>query len=217
MTDTKLQELIDTLKRQGVQSGEEASHRIIEEANEKAKQILAKARAEADAIVARAKEEADKSLRQLHSSLEIAASQLLTDLKRSIEENLLALPLGKKITENLLDLPFLRELMTTCVREYVKHPERTDLSLLVSKEQLEKLTDFTMELIQSQPGKREGDRLTLKLESDNVAFGFIIGASDGVVRLDFTDEAFLELFLRYLTPRFRTFFKTIDVKGSSNK
>jgi V/A-type H+-transporting ATPase subunit E len=217
MTDTKLQELIDTLKRQGVQGGEEASRRILDEANEKAKEIVGRARSEADAIVAQAKEEADKSLRQLHSSLEIAASQLLTDLKRAIEQNLLALPLGKKITENLLDLPFLKDLMTTCVREYVKHPERSDLSILVSKEQIEKLSDFVMELIKSQPGAREGDSLKLKLESGGVAFGFIIGTSDGVVRLDFTDEAFLELFLRYLTPRFRGFFKTVDFKGPSGK
>lgn len=217
MTDTKLRELIDTLKTQGVQGGEEASRRIVDEANEKAKEIVARAKSEADAIVAHAKEEADNSLRQLHSSLEIAASQLLTDLKRAIEQNLLALPLGKKITETLLDLPFLKDLMTTCVREYVKQPERSDLSLLVSKEQIEKLSDFAMELIKSQPGVREGDSLRLKLESGGISFGFIIGTRDGAVRLDFTDEAFLELFLRYLTPRFRGFFKTIDFKGPSGK
>jgi len=103
------------------------------------------------------------------------------------------------------------------VREYVKQPERADLSVLVSKEQQQKLTDFAMELINSLPGKREGDRLRIELKSDGVAFGFILGTSDGVVRLDFTDEAFLELFLKYLTPRFRAFFKNIDVKGLSNK
>jgi V/A-type H+-transporting ATPase subunit E len=217
MTDTKLQELIDTLKRQGVESGEEASRRIIEEANQKASEILAKAKTEADGIVAHAKEEADKSFRQLQSSLEIAASQLLTDLKRVIEENLLALPVKEKLAEDLGDTHFLKELMTTCVREYVKQPERADLSVLVSKEQQQKLADFTMELINSLAGKREGDRLRIELKSDGVAFGFILGTSDGVVRLDFTDEAFLELFLKYLTPRFRGFFKNIDVKGLSNK
>ncbi len=217
MTDTKLQELIDTLKREGVESGEEASNRIIEEANQKAKEILAKAKSEADTIVAQAKEEADKSFRQLHSSMEIAASQLLTDLKRVIEENLLALPLQKKLIQDLGDANFLKELMTTCVREYVKHPEHNELSVLVSKEDQNRLADFATRLIQSLPGKQEGDRLRLDLKSDGVAFGFIIGTSDGVVRLDFTDEAFLELFLKYLTPRFRTYFKAIDVKGQSNK
>ncbi|MBN1102140.1 MAG: hypothetical protein JXL84_01865 [Deltaproteobacteria bacterium] len=217
MTDTKLQELIDTLKQQGVQSGEEASRRIIEEANQKASGILAKAKIEADGIVAQAKEEADRSYRQLQSSLEIAASQLLTDLRRVIEENLLALPIKAKLTEELGETRFLKELMTTCIREYVKQPERADLSILVSKDQQQKLEDLTMELISSLPGKREGERLRIELNSDGVAFGFILGTSDGVVRLDFTDEAFLELFLKYLTPRFRSFFKNIDVKGLSNK
>jgi V/A-type H+-transporting ATPase subunit E len=217
MADTKLQELIDTLKKHGVESGEEASRGIIEGANQKANEILRKARAEADGIIAGAKEEADRNLRQLQSSMEIAASQLLTDLKRTIEQQLLGLPMKKKIAQTLDDTNFLKELITTCVREYVKSPERNDLSVLVSKEQQEKLTDFTMEMLNSLSGKREGDKLTLDLKSDGVSFGFIIGTSDGVVRLDFTDEAFLELFLKYLAPRFRSYFKAIDVKGLSSK
>jgi V/A-type H+-transporting ATPase subunit E len=217
MADIKLQQLIETLKQQGVESGEETSRGIIEGANSKADEILLKAKAEASAIVSSAREEADKNRRQLQSSMEIAASQLMTDLKRTIEEQLLALPLKRKITETLDDTNFLKELMTTCVREYVKNPEHNDLSVLVSKEQQEKITDFTLELIKALPGERKGDRVTLNLKSDGVAFGFIIGTGDGVVRLDFTDEAFLELFLKYLTPRFRSYFKAIDVKGLSSK
>ncbi len=212
-----MQVLIDTLKKQGVESGEEASRGIIEDANQKANEILRKAKAEADGIISAAKAEADKNLRQLQSSMEIAASQLLTDLKRTIEQQLLGLPMKKKIAEALDDTKFLKELMTACVREYVKSSERADLSVLVSKEQQEKLTDFTMEILKTLPGKRDGDQLTLDLKSDGVAFGFIIGTSDGVVRLDFTDEAFLELFLRYLAPRFRSYFKPVDLKGLSGK
>jgi V/A-type H+-transporting ATPase subunit E len=217
MTDTKLQEIIEKLKKHGVESGEEASRSIIEEANQKAGEILSKARSDAEAIVARANDEADKSRRQINSSMEIAASQLVTDLKRVIEENLLVLPLKEKLSEELNDTSFLRELMTTCVREYVNQPDRTDLTLLVPFEQQEKLAGFSMELIKSLPGKLEGKRLTLELKSNEVAFGFIIGTSDGVVRLDFTDEAFLELFLKYLLPRFHGLFKTIDIKGLENK
>jgi len=217
MTDTKLQELIDTLKRHGVESAEEESRRIIENATKQADDIVAKAKAQADSIVVTAKNEADKSFRQLQSSMEIAASQLLTDLKRAIEENLLALPMKNKISEQLGSTSFLKELLTTCVREYIKKPESADLNVLVSKDQQEKLTAFAMELIKSIPGKTEGDRLKLEIKSDGVAFGFIIGTSDGVVRLDFTDEAFLELFLKYLSPRFRSYFKAVDVKGLGNK
>ncbi|PKN62336.1 MAG: hypothetical protein CVU57_24890 [Deltaproteobacteria bacterium HGW-Deltaproteobacteria-15] len=217
MADTKLQELIETLKKHGVESGEEASRSIIEGANQKANEILLKAKAEAESIVSSAREEAEKNHRQLQSSMEIAASQLMTDLKRTIEEQILALPMKQKISETLDDTKFLKDLMTTCVREYVKNPEHTDLNVLVSKEQQEKLTDFTMELVKALPGERKGGNVTLNLRSDGVAFGFIIGTGDGVVRLDFTDEAFLELFLKYLAPRFRSYFKAIDVKGLSSK
>jgi V/A-type H+-transporting ATPase subunit E len=216
MTDTKLQEIIDTLKSQGVESGEEASRQIIEEANQKAGDILAKARSDAETIVAQAKDEAERSLRQLNSSMEIAASQLLTDLKRVIEENLITLPIREKISEDLGDANFLKDLMTACVQEYIGQG-KNDLSVLVSGEMREKLEGFAMELINSLPGKLDGDRLALEIESDGVAFGFIIGTSDGVVRLDFTDEAFLELFLRYLSPRFHGLFKTIDIKGLGKK
>jgi len=217
MSDNKLQELIDTLKKQGVESGEESSRRIVEEANLKASEIVAKAKAEADDLIARAKEESDKSFQQLHSSLEIAASQLLTDLKRSIEENLLVIPMKEKIDETLKDDKFLKELINTCVREYVKDPQRTDLAALVPKDQLERLEDFAATNIQSLQGDRKGDKLTLQIKSDGVAFGFVIGTKDGVVKLDFTDEAFLELFLKYLAPKFRSYFKPVDVKGLGGK
>jgi len=217
MADTKLQELIETLKKHGVESGEEASRSIIEGANQKAGEILLKAKAEADAIVSSAKEEAEKNHRQLQSSMEIAASQLMTDLKRTIEQQILALPMKQKISEALDDTGFLKELMTTCVREYVKNPEHTDLNVLVPKEQMERLANFATEMVKSLPGDRKGDNVTLNLKSDGIGYGFIIGTGDGVVRLDFTDEAFLELFLKYLAPRFRSYFKAIDVKGLSNK
>lgn len=212
MTDTKLQELIDTLKRQGVESGEEASRQIIENARKEAGEIAARAKSEAEAIVAKAKEEASRQLRQLHSSMEIAATQLITELKRTIEESLVTVPLRKNLAKHLSDTGFLKDLILTCVREYTKAPGRTDLELLVSKEQQERLSDFANDSIKNLPGNSGHGDLGLKLRSGEVSFGFIVGRTDSAVRLDFTDQAFLELFLRYISPRFREFFKTIDVK-----
>lgn len=217
MTDTKLQELIETLRKQGVESAEQEGRRIIQNAKREAEEIKAKAQAEADAIVTAARSEADKNFRQLQSSMEIAASQLITDLKRVIEENLLALPLKDKISAELSDTKFLRELLTTCVKEYVMRPEGADLDVIVSKEQMERLAGFSAELAKSLPGKSEGDRVRVDLTSDGVSFGFIIGTRDGVVKLDFTHEAFLELFLKYLSPRFRSYFKEVDIKGLGAK
>ncbi|MBF0475044.1 MAG: hypothetical protein HQK57_02145 [Deltaproteobacteria bacterium] len=217
MTDTKLKELIETLKKQGVESGEEASRQIIEEAKKNADQILAQAKSEAEDIVSEAKADADKRLKQLQSSMEIAASQFVTNLKKVIETNLITLPLKQKLDDVLDNTEFLQVLLTTCIHEYVKHPDRSEVELLVSKEQQEKLVDFAMELIRSHADKEDGGHIGLNLQSDGVEFGFMIGKIDGTVKLDFTDDAFLGMFLRYLSPRFREFFKNINIREVAQK
>ncbi len=217
MTDAKLQELIETLKKQGIESGEESSRKILENAQKQADEILAKARSEADGIVNKAKDEADRQLKQLQSSMESAATLLVTNLKRTIEESLISLPLKKDLSEKLDETNFLKELITICVREYAKNPGRTQLDVLVSEEQRKNLGDFSLNLAKSLAGESKDKEVAIDLKSNGISFGFIINRADDVVSLDFTDEAFLELFLQYLSPRFREFFKTIDVKELSKR
>ena len=204
MVDTKLQDLIETLKKHGVESGEAASRQIVEEAEKKSAEILVRADKEAEGIVKEAKEEADRIMRQLHASMEIAASQFLTNLKRHMETNLLTLPLKGKVNETLKDTGFLRELILTCVKEFAKGTASSDLTILVSKEQREHLEDLVVNLI-TRLGEEKGDRVKLNLKTD------------GSVMLDFTGEAFLSLFLGYLSPKFHEFFKTIDFKQTETK
>jgi V/A-type H+-transporting ATPase subunit E len=216
MVDTKLQDLIETLKKHGVESGEAASREIVEEAEEKAAEILARANKEAEGIIKGAKEEADRIMRQLHASMEIAASQFLTNLKRHMETNLLSLPLKGKLNETLNDAGFLKELISTCVKEFAKGTGASDLTILVSKEQRGQLEDLVVNLI-TRLGEEKGDRVKLNLKTDGINYGFMIGKTDGSVMLDFTGEAFLSLFLSYLSPKFHEFFKTIDFKQTETK
>jgi len=217
MVDTKLQDLIETLKKQGVESGEAASRQIVEEAEKKASEIVVRANKEAEGIVKGAKEEADRIMRQLQASLEIAASQFLTNLKRHMETNLLSLPLKGKLTESLKDTAFVKELISTCVKEFAKGTVASDLTVLVSKDQRDQLEDVVVKLMASLGEKEGGDRVKLNLETDGVSYGFMISKSDGSVRLDFTGEAFLDLFLKYLSPKFHGFFKNIDFKDTETK
>jgi vacuolar-type H+-ATPase subunit E/Vma4 len=217
MADSKLQELIETLKKQAVESGEASSRQIIEEAQKEAKAIVGKAEADADSIVRQAQEEADKKLKQLESSMEIAGSQFVTSLKRVIEQNLLALPLKEKVAGALGDTVYLKELIRAVVLEYTGHPECSDLQVLVSKDQQEKLLDFMVELVKAQTECGDPDHKGLTLQAGNVDFGFMINKMEGNVTLDFTDEAFLTLFLKFLTPRFREFFKDIKLGATGGK
>ena len=211
MADSKLQELIETLKKQAIESGEASSRQIIEEAQREAKAIVDKANAEADGIVRQAQQEADQKLKQLESSMEIAGSQFVTSLKRVIEQNLLELPLKEKVTDALGDTAYLKELIRTVVLEYTGKPECSDLQVLVAKDQQEKLVDFMVDLVKAQTECGDPDHKGLTLQAGNVSFGFMINKMEGNVTLDFTDEAFLTLFLQFLTPRFREFFKEIKL------
>lgn len=217
MADTKLQELIETLKKQAVESGEASSRQIIGEAQREAKAIVDRAKAEGEGIVRQAQEEADKKLKQLESSMEIAGSQFVTSLKQVIEQNLLALPLKEKVAEALGDTAFLKELIRTVVLAYTGRAECSDLQVLVPKAQQEKLADFMVELVRAQSEHGDPNHKGLTLHAGNVDFGFMINKMEGNVTLDFTDEAFLTLFLKFLTPRFRGFFKDIKLGETAGK
>ncbi len=217
MSDSKLQELIDTLKKQAVESGEASSREIIEKAQKEAQGIVDRAKGEAEEIVRKAQEDADKRLKQLESSMEIAGSQFVTSLKRVIEQNLLALPLKEKVTEALGDGEFLKELIRAVVLEYTGKEGCSDLQVLVAREKLEELYAFMIELVQAQTDCGDPNHKGLSLQAGNVSFGFMINKMDGNVTLDFTDEAFLTLFLQFLTPRFRELFKNIKPGESAGK
>jgi V/A-type H+-transporting ATPase subunit E len=49
------------------------------------------------------------------------------------------------------------------------------------------------------------------MESHGIRFGFQVDKKDGNVRLDFSDEAFLALFIEFLTPKFRELFTSLKI------
>jgi len=218
MSDTKLQELIETLKKQGVDSGEKAAQEIVGSARKQAEGVMAQARAEAASIVAQAKAESDKQMKRLQSSMEIAASQFVNNLKGVIEENLLAFPLKKELADTMSDPAFMKTLMTRFVETYAAKPEGEDIQLLLPKDAQKQLMDFAVELMTRHYAKgNKGEELVLNLEAQDIKFGFQVNKKDGHVRLDFSDEAFLSLFLRFLSPQFRNLFKTVKIGDLGKK
>jgi V/A-type H+-transporting ATPase subunit E len=218
MANDKLQDLIETLKKQGVDTGEKAGKQIVESAHKEAEEVLVKAKAEAASIISRAKEESDKQMKRLQSSMEIAASQFVNSLKGVIEENLLTLPLQKELTGVLGDPGFLKALITRFVETYTGSGQGEEIQLLLPKGTQDELKDFAMQLMGRHYGQAKGgDPLVLELEAQDVKFGFQVNKKQGNVRLDFSDEAFLSLFLSFLAPKFRDLFKDIKIGELSKK
>jgi V/A-type H+/Na+-transporting ATPase subunit E len=210
MATDKLQELIETLKKQGIQKGEDAASQIVSSAQKEAGEILANAKTQADAIIANAKGESEAILKRLQSSMEIAASQFVGNLKRVLENNLLTFPLKEKLSHELGDAGFLKDLITQFVKTYAGNPENPDIELLLPAGAQESLKNYAIDLM-VQHCKGDASKEILVMESHGIRFGFQVDKKDGNVRLDFTDEAFLALFIEFLTPKFRELFTCLKI------
>ncbi|MCU0597947.1 MAG: hypothetical protein MUE70_01655 [Desulfobacterales bacterium] len=210
MATDKLQELIETLKKQGVQKGEDSAAQIVESAQKEAGEILAKAKTEADAIILKAKSESEGILKRLQSSMEIAASQFVGNLKRVLEKNLLTLPLKERLADELSDAGFLKDLLSQFVKTYAANPENPDIALLLPSGVQESLKKYAIDLM-VRHGKGDASKDILVMESNGIRFGFQVDKKDGNVRLDFSDEAFLSLFIEFLSPKFRELFTTLKL------
>jgi len=210
MANDKLQELIETLKKQGIDSGEKEGQEIIESARKQAADILRKAHEESVSIVDKARDESAKEMKRLQSSLEIAASQFVNHLKGVIENNLLTIPLKKELTGQLSDPNFMKEMLTRFIEIYAKNEQSEEIWVLLPKDVQEEVKDYAVELMGRHYRKAsKGENLVGELEAQDIKFGFQISKKNGNIRLDFSDEAFLSLFLRFLSPRFKGLFKNV--------
>lgn len=210
MANDKLQDLIETLKKQGIESGEKAGQELVETAKKQAADIVNKAREEAASIVAKAKDESDKEMKRLRSSLEIAASQFVNNLKASIENNLLTIPLKGELTGELSNPDLMKQLLTRFIEVFAAGEQTEEIFLLVPKDTQEEIRQHAVELMARYYGKgEEAEDLVMELDAQDIKFGFQVSRNNGAVRMDFSDEAFLSMFLRYLSPRFKELFKNV--------
>ncbi|MBU2548031.1 MAG: hypothetical protein KKB20_06465 [Proteobacteria bacterium] len=216
MENEKLQNLIDTLKKQGVESGEEAGRRIVAEARAQADEVLERARTEAASIVDQARAEAERTLKRLESSMEVAASQFINQLKRYIEEKLLDTPLRAGIDSSLGDPDFLKKLMLTVVERFGKDNRPEALRLLLPKEAGEEIKRYAAGLLAGHAGGAvNADEVAVR--DKQIAFGFMVDKQSGNIRLDYTTEAFLSLFLEFITPEFRKLFTDVEFEVQTGR
>ncbi|MFH1139001.1 MAG: hypothetical protein V1816_23220 [Pseudomonadota bacterium] len=211
MENGNLQVLIEVLKKQGLDSGEEGKSRILTAAQAEAEEIVRRAEAEAVVIKAEADKEADRRLKRLNSALEIAASKFVNELRRFVEQSLLAVPLKKEIDVALADPKVLRGLLSTLVASFAADQRKDSIKLLLPADSQADLKEYALDLIR-RGLTGTGASGDLVVESKSVKVGFIVDKKQGNVRLDFSDEAFLSLFLEFLSPEFRQLFNNFKAE-----
>jgi V/A-type H+-transporting ATPase subunit E len=182
-----VKDLLNTIKKEGVESAEK-----------QAADIIAKAKAEAEGIVAAGKKEAEsyreqakKDAEQFESSAKSAVSQAGRDVLISVQQALQKSfdeLISKSISES-----FSGEEMASAVAEVVKN-FKIDGSL--------ELSDSAMKSLESNIKGKLGAELKAGLElkvNKNLSGGFIIKEQGGKAYYDFSAESIAEVIKSYLS------------------
>ncbi|MCL1994200.1 MAG: V-type ATP synthase subunit E [Spirochaetes bacterium] len=198
--DIQVQELIDKIKREGIEAASQEVARIKQEAEAEARQIVEAAKKEAENIVTNGKNDADRLEKAGIAALEQASRNLILAFKGEVQSLL------DKIVETQVSAAYKDDVLKTALPDLLKAwagKGDGQLTLLLSEGELSKLEGFFKQSLAEELKKG----VELK-PSRSLATGFHISTKDGSVYYDFSAEAVAELLSAYLNPRLAEILKS---------
>ena len=204
--EIQLQELIDQIKKDGVQAAETEASSILESAKAEAEKIVADAKAEADKILLNAKNENDRMVKSSEEAIRQAGRNLLISFRESVAKELNAVA-GETVAA-VYSSDVLEALIIKAVESWAANPDAEDLSVILNSEDLKKLEET---MISKLKGKMQNE-ITLKA-NDSFNKGFRIAVNDGKVYYDYSGEAVVEMLSTYLSPKVTALLKEAENNG----
>ncbi|GHV02680.1 V-type ATP synthase subunit E [Spirochaetia bacterium] len=198
--DIQLQELIDKIKKDGIESASEEAARLKAQAEAEAKRIVDAAAKEGEAIISRAKSEGEKFEKAGIAALEQASRNLVLAFKTEIQsllDKIVAQETASSYSEDTL-----KAILPDLVKTWASKSSNS-LDLLLSDSDLKKLQGFFNDKLAAELKKG------VELKADrNLGAGFRIASKDGSAYYDFSSESVAELLAAYLNPRLGEILKT---------
>ena len=192
--DIQLQELVDKIKKDGVDAAAAEAGKIVQEAEGKAKAIIADAQREADALVRNGKDEAAREKKAAEDAIRQAARNLLISFRDGIEAQFSAII--KAETDKALDASVLKAALPDVIKAWGAEKGDAGLEVLLPAD---KLSDVQSFLLSQLKGKVAGG---IEISAgEGIEGGFRIAEKDGSAYYDFSAEAVADLFSSYLTPK----------------
>lgn len=192
--EIQLQELIDQIKKDGVETAEAQAESILNSAKAEAEEIVARAQAQADKILLDAKNENDRIVKSGEEAIRQAGRNLLISFRDSVSRELSAI-----VRENVSDVyssDALSKIIVSAVESWAAKPDADDLSVILNSNELEALEKNAIAELNEK--MRKG--VALKA-SDSFDGGFRIAEKDGQVYYDYSTEAVVEMLSNYLNPK----------------
>ena len=201
--EIQLRELIDQIKKDGVEAAETEAEAIINDAKAQAENIIAEAKAQADKMIADAKAENERMQKLSETAIAQAGRNMLISFRESVTKELGAL-LGEE-TEKIYSADGLKALITKAVEAWIEKPDTESIELLLNGDDLKALEQ---ELLCAFKERAKGG-ITLK-SSEGFDGGFRIGVNANGAFYDYSSQAVVEMLSAYLDPKLTKLLKEAE-------
>lgn len=192
--EIQLQDLIEKIKKDGVETAEAEAASIVESAKAQAEKIIADAQDKADKILQSAKNENEKLVRSSEDAIRQAGRNLLISFRESISRELEAI-IGENVSA-AYSPDELKALIAKVVENWASKPEVEDISLILTVGDLKALEKNLLAELKSRITKG----VVLKA-NDNFDGGFRISVNDSGAYYDYSAEAVVDMLSNYLSPK----------------
>lgn len=192
--EIQLQELIDQIKKDGVEVAETEAKSIVDSAKAQAAKIISDAHAQADKILLNAKNENERMVRSSEDAIRQAGRNLLISFRESVTRELNAI-VGKEVT-SVYSSDMFAQLVVNVVECWANKPDAEDIAVILNSEDLKSLEETLLAGLKDRMLKG----VTLKA-NDNFDGGFRIAVNNGSAYYDYSAEAVVDMLSNYLSPK----------------
>ncbi len=201
--EIQLQELIDQIKKDGVEAAKTQADTILESAKDEAEKIISDAKAKAEKMIADAKAENERVVKSGEDALRQAGRNLLITFRESVAKEINAIVSEKVSTVYSKDE--LTQLIVKVVEGWAAKPEADNISVILNSNDLE---NFEKTLIAEFKEKTKIG-VTLKA-NDNFDGGFRISSNNDGAYYDFSKDAVVDMLSNYLSPKITALLKEAE-------
>jgi V/A-type H+-transporting ATPase subunit E len=202
-----VQELIDRLKSEGVEEGQQAAESLLAEAKRQAATILNAAHTEADGLVKAAQLQVEQMETNGKRALALASRDTSLQLKEQLQHEFRGW-VSRLVGEQLASPDYLAELIRMMASQAMAaiaevpgtedSAESAQMVFSIGGENAQPVETFIKQ--QAAEMLRQG----VRLQADrSLSHGFRIQLADQEIELDFTDDAVTAALMRFLAPKFR--------------
>jgi len=191
--DVKLGDLIEKIKKEGIEEAQQTSDEMIIEAKQKAASIISQAKKEAEKIVQDGRKQSEQFKENSEADLQQSTRNAELLLKEKI--NSLFDKVFKRKVADTLTPDFLKEMILTIVTAWANN---SSAEIVLKNDEKQKVEA----LLFSGINKELKESISLKASND-VTKGFRIGLKGEQVYYDFSDDAIAETLKSLINPNLK--------------